>query len=264
MKKLSILISMASLLFGALFLNAQNTSHIPEWWVEHGIITSAEGELSSTAIESNYDAANIGQLMFISIKAKDELDAKYPGVTDSAVALDALISGFIANNTVNDNNPNFDIESNYYALNIGQLKYVVSLFYNRLWELSAGSVIWPSGMTFIGGEGKYPWTDLPESTASNYDAEMDKNYEVANIGQMKYLFSWSLDAPASEDPNDTDGDGISDAWEMKYFGNLTTANATSCYNGDGKADLQKHQDGEDPTLPPANSGLLLIVYTPLE
>jgi hypothetical protein len=245
------------------FADAPDTSHIPAWWIDAGIITSAESELSSTTIEANYEVANLGQLMFISSIAKNELSAKYPGTTDATVALDALINGFIANNTINDNNPNFDIESNYYALNIGQLKYVASLFYNRLWELPTGSVIWPTGMTFLGGEGKYPWSDLPEPTASNYDAEIEKNYEVANIGQLKYLFSWRLNALNSEE-SDSDGDGIADSWEMKYFGNLTTANGTSCYNGDGKTDLQKYQDGEDPTLPPVNSGLFLFVYTPLE
>ena len=39
---------------------------------------------------------------------------------------------------------------------------------------------------------------------------------------------------------DTDGDGIADAWEMKRFGNLTTANAISDFDKDGQSDLAEH------------------------
>ncbi|MCI5180732.1 MAG: hypothetical protein D3911_15730 [Candidatus Electrothrix sp. AW3_4] len=41
-------------------------------------------------------------------------------------------------------------------------------------------------------------------------------------------------------PNDTDGDGIGDDWEMEQFGNLQTANATTDYDGDGYSDLQEY------------------------
>ena len=48
---------------------------------------------------------------------------------------------------------------------------------------------------------------------------------------------------------DTDGDGIADAWELQHFGNLTTANATSDFDGDGQSDLREYLDGTDPMLP---------------
>jgi len=38
---------------------------------------------------------------------------------------------------------------------------------------------------------------------------------------------------------DTDGDGIPDAWEQTWFGNLTTANKTSDYDADGSTDRQE-------------------------
>ncbi len=41
-------------------------------------------------------------------------------------------------------------------------------------------------------------------------------------------------------PNDTDGDGIGDDWEMEQFGNLQTANATTDYDSDGYSDLQEY------------------------
>jgi len=48
---------------------------------------------------------------------------------------------------------------------------------------------------------------------------------------------------------DTDGDGIDDAWEMTWFGNLTTANATSDFDHDGITDLQEYLNGTNPTAP---------------
>jgi hypothetical protein len=53
---------------------------------------------------------------------------------------------------------------------------------------------------------------------------------------------------------DTDGDGIDDSWEMEWFDNLDTANATSDYDGDGISDLAEFQLrglGLDPTQPDA-------------
>ena len=40
--------------------------------------------------------------------------------------------------------------------------------------------------------------------------------------------------------NDTDSDGIDDSWEMTYFHNLTTANATSDADKDGYSDKQEY------------------------
>ncbi|WPD25112.1 MAG: thrombospondin type 3 repeat-containing protein [Candidatus Electrothrix scaldis] len=55
-------------------------------------------------------------------------------------------------------------------------------------------------------------------------------------------------APASADCTvtasfrelDSDEDGIDDTWEMQYFGNLTTADATTDYDRDGYTDLQEY------------------------
>jgi Bacterial TSP3 repeat len=48
---------------------------------------------------------------------------------------------------------------------------------------------------------------------------------------------------------DTDGDGIPDAWELQHFGNLTTANGTSDYDGDGVSDKNEYLAGTDPMNP---------------
>ena len=51
--------------------------------------------------------------------------------------------------------------------------------------------------------------------------------------------------PATANP-DSDSDGIEDAWELTYFGNLTTASATSNQDGDGASDYQEYLAGTDP------------------
>src|SRR5205085_2519569 len=48
---------------------------------------------------------------------------------------------------------------------------------------------------------------------------------------------------------DTDGDGIADAFEYQYFGNLTTANATSDADHDGISDKDEYLDGSSPVIP---------------
>jgi len=45
---------------------------------------------------------------------------------------------------------------------------------------------------------------------------------------------------------DSDGDGIADWWEMLHFGNLTTANATSDFDGDGVPDLAEYRADTNP------------------
>ncbi len=47
---------------------------------------------------------------------------------------------------------------------------------------------------------------------------------------------------------DTDNDGISDAWEFKYFGDLVTANGTSDYDLDGLSDYGEYLARINPTL----------------
>ena len=48
---------------------------------------------------------------------------------------------------------------------------------------------------------------------------------------------------------DTDLDGIADAFEILNFGNLTTANATSDFDGDGESDKDEYLEGTDPKNP---------------
>lgn len=48
---------------------------------------------------------------------------------------------------------------------------------------------------------------------------------------------------------DTDGDGITDAWEMLHFANLLAAGPSSNADGDPATDLQEYEAGTDPQDP---------------
>jgi hypothetical protein len=47
--------------------------------------------------------------------------------------------------------------------------------------------------------------------------------------------------------DDTDGDGMKDAWEMEHFGTLAR-DGSGDYDGDGRTDLQEFTDGTEPTV----------------
>ena len=237
-----------SLSFVLLFASTIVFAGAPQWWVERGLVPSVEGEVASIVIGENYSVANQGQLMHIAKMAATELDYKVSG--DGAGSLiTSMVSAFPIYNPANP-------DANYAVVNIGQVKHVVKIFYDRLWEIeisSPGAVVWPTDMLFLGGgtnsaNHKYPWTDLPASTASNYNAEMDKNYLAANVGQIKYLFSWSVNVP--EIPIvvvDTNENGIDDAWEILHFGGLIS-NSTENLSGDGISIFDAYHLGLDPNV----------------
>ena len=49
-------------------------------------------------------------------------------------------------------------------------------------------------------------------------------------------------------PVDTDGDGLSDAWELQHFGNLNQ-NGNGDFDGDGVNNLREYRAGTNPTDP---------------
>ena len=58
---------------------------------------------------------------------------------------------------------------------------------------------------------------------------------------------------------DTNGNGLADAWEMRYFGNLTNT-ASASFAGDFSSNAHKYQLGLDPTLPYTNRTAGEIVW----
>jgi len=81
--------------------------------------------------------------------------------------------------------------------------------------------------------------------------------------------------PTPVDPQpislDTDNDGLLDAWELNYFGDLMTANATTDSDNDGVLDTEEENLGTDPTIDnndsasaPVDSGDVLADQRPMQ
>ena len=75
----------------------------------------------------------------------------------------------------------------------------------------------------------------------------------ANCGWISLSNAVALVQTASIVPGaDSDGDGIPDAWELLKFGNLTTANAASDFDGDGMSDKNEYLADTNPQDPQSN------------
>ena len=165
--------------------------------------------LDSNATKNDYGPANQGQLKSIATKAYAELQAKLPTSTWTSPEGETLSTLITSWNPAQGDN--------YAPVNQGQLKAVAKTFYDVL--IQAG---YASG---------YPWT------ATTAD---DANYVPANIGQVKNVFAFDLGSGT-----DTDGNGLSDNWEITYFGQIGVDPAADP-DGDGLTNLQEYQSSTNP------------------
>jgi len=177
-------------------------------WADAPAWWAERGVLKPGATPDDYAAVNQGQVKHIAKQGYEEMKAKLPdgaGPTLSAIWETPAVS-----------------TDDYRAINLGQLKNVAKPFYDRLIEAGLASA--------------YPWAT--STTAAD-------DYALANIGQAKNLFAFEIPDPVVVDPNDTDGNGFLDTWEMAHFGHLgVTPNADP--DGDGLTNLQEYQNGTDP------------------
>ena len=157
--------------------------------------------IGTNATANDYAPVMAGQLKWMAAKAYEELQTNLPGGAGTGVA--ALVSSFT-------------ISNNYAPLNLGQVKHVATPFYDRLME--------------IGYATNYPW----QGAASTND------FAMANIGQVKNLFSFDL-------TSDTDDDGLPDWWETHWFGNVTNQASDGDFDADGLLNLQEYQLQTKPT-----------------
>ena len=174
----------------------------PSWWIEKGIGNTPSDN------QANFNAANVGQLKYISKRAAEVLDSKLSDSGGAGPEISNMVNSFSG----------FDPsapDENYKIANIGQLKYVAKKFYDRLFELGTDKIRYPHGMELISGgadssSNKYPW---PTISANPSAEEISENYKAALVGQLKYLFSWDV-----LENSGFSYDGIGNGWYNNFAG----------------------------------------------
>jgi hypothetical protein len=187
--------------------HAQSYPTYPVWWSTYGVV-------SGTNI-NDYAAANQGQAKNFELAAITELDTDLAQFGVDGGPLDTLANTLLTSDTSGQAN-------DYAAINLGQLKTLVKPIYDQLLYIgyAQGPLV----------SGTYPW--LAAGLTAN-------DYAAANIGQLKFLFNFDL-------TKSTDGSGIPDWWEHKYFPGQSV-NPSTDSAGDGLTILQDYQQGVNPT-----------------
>lgn len=188
----------------------------PAWWTERNVLTPG-------GAPDDYAVANQGQLKHIASQAASEMNEKLsPG--GAGTAINTLVGNW------RNSRPDAPPSDDYAGLNQGQLKHVAKLFYDRLFDVGyTGAPLQPGR--------KYPWTD---STSD------DDSYALVNIGQLKFVFSFTVPTSGPGAPGDTDGDGLPDAWELNYWSNLQYG-PNDDPDGDGVTNFTEYLLGRNPT-----------------
>jgi hypothetical protein len=175
----------------------------PNWWTN--TTTGTNITVANTTV-NNYAPLNIGQLKYVATKAALYLNLQLSSLGGAGAAVNSTVA-FSINST-----------ADFSPANLGQLKAVAQPFYNRLLVVGYNTTLnlrnngYSSTWTLT-----YPW-DPGSPTAFNY--------EPANLGQLKLVFSFDLTGFTA---TDSDGDGVPDA--SKSFMGVSTGLADT--DGDG-------------------------------
>jgi hypothetical protein len=121
----------------------------PNWWTTRSAI-------DTNALSNDFAAVNQGQLKWIATCAAEEMGSVLTTGAGSNVL--SLVS-------------NFTHAANFSAINMGQLKHVGAMFYDRLRQ--------------VGLADTYPW----------HAAQVTNNSAAVNAGQLKHVFSFEISAP---------------------------------------------------------------------
>jgi hypothetical protein len=179
-------------------------SSYPIWWFERDVLPRSTNVANPTwpthyPAADDYVLVNQGQLKHVASQAYAELGARLATVGGAGTNLTAIIGGFTTNN-------------NYDLANVGQLKALAKPFYDRLMEVQYTT--------------NYPWSSGTD------------DYVIANVGQVKNVFSFDLAAPSG---------AVAEWWQKYYFGSETTnIGPNDDFDGDGWTNLQEYLAGTNP------------------
>lgn len=230
----------------------------PAWWS-----SGTPPVIDPGSPENNKAPANIGQAKWV---AKNALDALRAVNDPTADLIEADLVG------ANPTDPNLPAPGKIIAswgapldaagqaaqhgpLLIGQLKAISAPFYHHLNNVSPG---WLAGETTLNGTSN-PGTHLPWTLATSDDS----NKAVANIGQLKAVFSLRFEKL------DVDQDGMLDAWEWLIINHSLSDSITSIYHvnpdhdydGDGIKNRDEERFGTDGVVNDSAAGTGVIAYT---
>ncbi|HEX5398711.1 MAG TPA: hypothetical protein VFY06_06655 [Verrucomicrobiae bacterium] len=143
-----------------------------------------------------------------------------------------------------------------YSANVGWISLGSSTPADGIYYQNNSATDWGVNQDGLGNLRGYAWganigwinfekTGAPK--VDLYTGKLSGYIYSANCGWISLSNAYAdLQTDTIAPGTDTDGDGIPDAWELQEFGNLTTANATSDFDGDGVSDRNEYLAGTNP------------------
>lgn len=214
----------AALVIGCLVSSGQfgNATPPPAWWS-----AGTPPVIDPAATANNHGVANIGQAKWMAKKALDALRA-VDIIAANLVEADLVGPGKIIASW------DAPVDAAGQAaqrapLLVGQLKALSAPFYDRLHTFNE---VWLAGQRTL-NETSVPSTHYPWTAATTDDA----NKAVANIGQLKAVFSLRFETLPPRIP---------DSWWIHYFGSVGLFGPNDDPDGDGLTNIQEYEKGTSP------------------